>query len=149
MGANCKQDCLNLSFPATQGQASEGIAILSARLAKHGLPESKADDVRIALTEAINNVVEHAYAEISPTDIRIDCSLCAKELIVQIFDSGDPMPGLRVPSSQPAPVDTDLENLPEGGFGWYLIHRLSSDIQYERKDGVNLLYLRFNFDTSH
>nr|WP_299985454.1 ATP-binding protein [uncultured Ruegeria sp.] len=146
MGSNCKHDCLDVSFPATQAQASVGIATLSARLAAHGLPESKADDVKIALAEAINNVVEHAYAGTAPADIQIDCSLCEKKLVIQISDTGSPMPGLRVPSGLLASVDTALQDLPEGGFGWHLIHQLTSDIQYERRGGGNLLCLRFDFD---
>lgn len=144
--SNCKQNCLEVSFPATQVQASAGIAALSARLAAQGLPESKADDVRIALTEAINNVVEHAYAGVAAADVQIDCSLCAKKLVIQITDTGDPMPELRIPSGTPPSVDTALQDLPEGGFGWHLIHQLASDIQYERKSGGNLLCLRFDFD---
>ncbi|WP_348540063.1 hypothetical protein [Ruegeria sp. HKCCE4148] len=38
--------------------------------------------------------------------------------------------------------------MPEGGFGWFLIHQLTSDIQYERRDGCNRLSLRFNFGKS-
>ncbi len=42
-----------------------GIARLSAGLAERGLPAPKASDVKIALAEAINNLVEHAYAGIA------------------------------------------------------------------------------------
>ncbi len=146
MGSDCKQDCQEVSFPATQAHASAGIASLSERLAAHGLPEGKADDVKIALAEAINNVVEHAYVGIAPADIQIDCSLCEKTLVIRICDTGDPMPHLRIPGGTPPPVDTTLSDLPEGGFGWHLIHQLTSDILYERKDGGNLLSLRFDFD---
>ena len=138
--------CLDLSFAATETEASDGIAQLSRGLAAHGLPAHKAGDVKIALAEAINNVVEHAYAGVAAADVQIDCSLCAKKLVIQITDTGDPMPELRIPSGTPPSVDTALQDLPEGGFGWHLIHQLASDIQYERKSGGNLLCLRFDFD---
>ncbi|SDX48191.1 serine/threonine-protein kinase RsbW [Ruegeria halocynthiae] len=146
MCSKCKQDCLDLSFPATQAQASAGIVTLSARLAAYGLPVSKADDVKIALAEAINNVVKHAYAGIAPADIQIDCCLCKDKLVIQITDTGKPMPNLRLPDGPPAPVDAPLQDLPEGGFGWHLIRQLTSNIQYERRDGGNRLCLRFDFD---
>lgn len=146
MGSNCKQDCLDLSFPATQDQASDGIATLSARLAAHGLPDSKADDVKIALAEAINNVVEHAYAGVAPAEVQIDCCLCKDKLEIQITDTGNPMPDLRLPSDTLASVETALKDLPEGGFGWHLIHQLASEIQYERRGAGNLLRLRFDFN---
>lgn len=146
MGSNCKHDCLDLSFPATQARASDGIATLSARLAAHGLPESKADDVKIALAEAINNVVEHAYAGIAPAEVQIDCCLCKDKLEIRITDTGSPMPDMRLPGGAPAPVDTRLQDLPEGGFGWHLIRQLASDIRYERRDDGNLLWLQFDFN---
>lgn len=145
MTSDCEQGCLELSFPATEAQASAGIATLCTRLTAHGLPAGKANDVKIALAEAINNVVEHAYAGIAPADIRVDCSLCRNRLVIQIADSGKPMPDLRPPEGIPASVETSLLDLPEGGFGWFLIHQLASEIHYERKDGSNLLHLCFDF----
>ncbi|EEE38723.1 anti-sigma B factor, putative [Rhodobacteraceae bacterium KLH11] len=146
MASNCKRDCLDLTFTATEAHASAGIATLSARLAERGLPASKSDDVKIALAEAINNVVEHAYAGVPPSDIQVNCCLCEDRLMIQITDSGNPMPGLHPPKGAPASVDTALQDLPEGGFGWFLIHQLASEIHYERQDGGNLLCLRFDFD---
>ena len=144
--SNCKQNCLEVSFPATQVQASAGIAALSVRLAAQGLPESKADDVRIALTEAINNVVEHAYAGIAPAKVQVTCRLDHNRLDILISDTGNPLPGYKLPDGIPASVETGVQDLPEGGFGWFLIHQLTSDIWYERRDGCNRLSLRFDFD---
>ena len=145
MASGCQEDCLDLSFPAIEAQASQGIAALSARLAAHGLPANKADDVKIALAEAINNVVEHAYAGVAPADVQVDCSLCKNRLVIRIADTGKPMPDLHPPESVPASVETGLHDLPEGGFGWFLIHQLASEIHYERKNGSNLLRLHFDF----
>ncbi len=145
MASNCKQDCLDLSFPATEARASAGIATLSARLAAQGLPASKSDDVKIALAEAINNVVEHAYAGVAPAHIQVDCCLCKDRLVIQITDTGNPMPELRPPDGTPVPINTAPQDLPEGGFGWFLIHQLTSEIRYERRNGGNRLSLRFDF----
>ena len=35
--------------------------------------------------------------------------------------------------------DTALEDLPEGGFGWHLIHSLTNDLTYLRTGGCNRL----------
>lgn len=146
MATDRQNDSLDLSFPATEAEASKGIATLSARLAAQGLPSCKSDDVKIALAEAINNVVKHAYAGIAPTNIRVDCCLFKDQLVIRITDTGKPMPDLQPPKGIPASVDTSVQELPEGGFGWFLIHRLASEIHYERRDGSNLLLLRFVFD---
>jgi len=137
--------CLDLSFAATETEASAGIARLSQELSAQGLPAQKAGDVKIALAEAINNVVEHAYAEITPAEVAVRCRLHQNWLEILISDTGNPLPGFRVPDGIPAPLGTTVDELPEGGFGCFLIHELTSDIRYERSNGCNRLSLRFDF----
>lgn len=141
----CNGKCVDMSFAATEAEASAGIAQLSRCLATKGLPQSKASDVKIALAEAINNVVEHAYADVKPARVNIRCRLHRRWLDILISDTGSPLPGCRIPDGIPAPLGTTINELPEGGFGWYLIHELTSDIRYERTDGCNRLSLRFDF----
>ncbi|WP_237212613.1 ATP-binding protein [Ruegeria lacuscaerulensis] len=134
-----------MSFAATESEASIGIAQLSRCLAAQGLPAHKASDVKIALAEAINNVVEHAYAGVTPAKVKVRCRLHRNWLVILISDTGNPLPGFRVPEGVPAPLGSSVDELPEGGFGWFLIHELTSDIRYERSDGCNRLSLRFDF----
>ena len=140
------ETCLELSFPATELEASAGIAQLSAGLSQQGLPDHMADDVKIALAEAINNVVEHAYEGIAPAKVQVTCRLERDRLDILISDTGNPMPGYQLPDGTPASVETNLQDLPEGGFGWFLINQLTSDICYERHQGCNRLSLRFDFE---
>lgn len=137
--------CLELSFAATETEASAGIARLSAGLSDRGLPAQKAGDVKIALAEAINNVVEHAYSGIAPASVLVKCRLYREWLVIVISDTGNPLRGCRLPDGVPAKIGSSMQDLPEGGFGWYLIHQLSSHIHYERHNGCNRLSLRFDF----
>lgn len=137
--------CLDLSFSATQSKASAGVAQIGQSLEAQGLTDPWAGDVRIALTEAINNVVEHAYAGTSPAEVEVRCQLYKSRLDILITDTGNPLPGLRIPAGVLAPLGSTLDELPEGGFGWFLIHELTSEIHYERSNGRNRLSLRFDF----
>ncbi|WP_420585976.1 ATP-binding protein [Ruegeria sp.] len=141
----CNGKCLDLNFAATEVEASAGIAQLSRCLAAQGLPAQKAGDVKIALAEAINNVVEHAYADVTPAKVKVRCRLHRNWLHILISDTGSPLPGFRVPDGVPAELGSSIDDLPEGGFGWFLIHELTSDIHYERSNGCNRLSLRFDF----
>ncbi|WP_170774781.1 ATP-binding protein [Ruegeria lacuscaerulensis] len=141
----CTGNCLDLQFSATASDASAGIAQLSACLKAQGLPAHKAGDVKIALAEAINNVVEHAYAGVTPAQVKVRCRLNQDWLEILISDTGNPLPGFRVPEGMPAALGSSRDELPEGGFGWFLIHELTSDIRYERSNGCNWLSLRFDF----
>ena len=139
---NDRQD-LEMFFAATKAEASAGIATLSERLGALGLPETETDDVRIALAEAINNVVEHSYAGTTPENVHVKCSLGTENLEILITDSGVPMPEGALGTRVPASVDTVLSDLPEGGFGWFLIRTLADEVRYDRRNGQNLLFLLF------
>lgn len=41
-----------------------------------------------------------------------------------------------------AKTDVDFMDMPEGGFGWFIIKDLAKDIVYRRQNGENLLDLR-------
>ena len=79
-------------------------------------------------------------------DVRIRCSLKNNLLWVNIHDAGLPLPDERLPAGEPANLSVPIEDLPEGGFGWFLIRELTSDIQYERRSGNNQLSLCFEIE---
>lgn len=133
-----------MSFCATELAAREAIAGITGRLRKAGLEPNRAGDVEIALAEAINNVVEHAYASPDPGDVRVLCSLRPAHLDIRICDTGSPLPKSRVPSGLAVDVSVPRADLPEGGFGWFLIRELTSDIRYDRCGLINHLSLRFD-----
>ena len=55
-----------------------------------------------------------------------------------VSDTGAPMPGLCLPEGQFQPLK-DLADLPEGGFGWFLIRSLTEGLAYQRSKGLNRL----------
>lgn len=136
------------SFTATDMDARAGIAGIVSRLRALGVPGERADEVQIALTEAVNNVVEHAYAGSAPGDVTIDCRLGSDELRVCIQDAGGPYPGGQLPDGKPADINVPQSDLPEGGFGWFLIRELATQIKYERTGGGNNLSLCFELKLS-
>ena len=141
------RDKFNTSFNATELDARKAIATISDRLRASWLSRDQADEVEIALAEAVNNVVEHAYAnKAEPGDVRIMCSLRTAQLDIRICDAGVPLPENRLPPGLAADVSVAREDLPEGGFGWFLIRELTSEIRYDRCGLINHLSLRFDFD---
>ncbi len=93
--------------------------------------------VEIVLAEVLNNVVEHAFARYPGT---IDLSLTAHDtfLFVRVVDSGLPMPGGEPPGGKLSPA-TEIQDLPEGGFGWFLIRSLTQEMTYLREGDRNTL----------
>ncbi|SFE31739.1 ATP-binding protein [Roseivivax sediminis] len=109
-----------------------------------GVPAASAGDAALALAEALNNVVEHAFAGLAPGWVTLDITLGQDRLTVRICDRGRPMPGLAAPAGHLPDLDVPRSDVPEGGFGWHLIHSLSSTLDYRREDGANLLRLDFD-----
>ncbi|MGR3622039.1 ATP-binding protein [Pseudophaeobacter sp.] len=131
------------SFAATELDARSGISLVVERLRNFNLPKEQVDDVQIALSEAINNVVEHAYPGQTAGNVSIRCNLSPQELCIRICDAGPPLPDGKLPEGHPRDVNGPIESLPEGGFGWFLIRSLTNQLHYERHNGSNLLSLCF------
>ncbi len=131
------------SFTATNLDARSGISSVVAQLRSLGIPGARVDEVQIALTEAVNNVVEHAYEAAAPGDVRIRGELYPERLWISIQDAGAPFPRGELPEGKPADVSVPADSLPEGGFGWFLIRELASQVQYERSEKGNNLSLCF------
>lgn len=104
-----------------------------------GLSDEVRGNAEIVLAEALNNVVEHAYRD-GPGPIRVCIDHLAPLLTFSVFDQGAEMPGGTLPTGRLEPLGAP-EDLPEGGFGWFLIRTLTLDLRYERAGGTN--HLRF------
>jgi serine/threonine-protein kinase RsbW len=116
---------------------------LQALFAARELDAVGSDDrgtAEIVLAEALNNVVEHAYAR-HRGEIEVTVRVAAGSLLCTISDHGMAMPGEAAPAGR-LPGAPDQDDLPEGGFGWHLIRALSCDLAYRRLDGRNELTFR-------
>ena len=102
-----------------------------------GLTEESRGTAEIVLAEALNNVVEHAYARY-PGKIEVVMRRRDPELLFDIRDDGLPMPGAEPPLGRLREV-LEIDDLPEGGFGWFLIRSLAHGLAYRRLNDRNLL----------
>lgn len=121
----------------------EALAKLMEQLGPLGLDIEEAGTVELVLAEALNNIVEHAYTDPTcPGPICIRCQHKADGLHLEIRDQGAGLPDGQMPLGNTAPCDAKWMDLPEGGFGWFLICDLAKDIHYERVGSENRLDLR-------
>ena len=121
-------DDLLLSRPATR----EHIAPLrraAAAFAEHAGAASPSD-VQLAVSEAVTNVVLHAYVDVLPGPVHIELGVQDGELVVCVRDEG---PGLR-----PRP------DSPGAGLGLPLMAQVASHIDIGDGDG-NGVRIRLTF----
>lgn len=132
------------TFEATPGSVRDGLAVLLQSPALASLREEDRGTAELLLAEALNNVVEHAYAR-WPGDIRVSLRPEGTHIQVRITDQGLPMPGGAPPRGTLPEIEAQ-EDLPEGGFGWFLIRSLSEDLSYLRLGDSNALSFRIPVD---
>lgn len=84
----------------------------------------------LVVAEVLNNIVEHAYQDRAGGEILLKLRFGHDRLTVEFTDFGLPMPSGAPPKGAPANLDVSVENLPEGGFGWFLIRSLSENLRY-------------------
>ncbi|MBY6115065.1 ATP-binding protein [Mameliella alba] len=95
----------------------------------------------LVVAEVLNNIVEHAYEDRAGGDILLKLTFAPKRLAVEFTDFGRPMPNGAAPEGAPADLDVAVEDLPEGGFGWFLIRSLSENLAYSHDGDRNRLTL--------
>ena len=107
------------------------------------LDVEEAGTVELVMAEALNNIVEHAYPQGDPDGpISITCEHNRDGLHLTVVDRGRGMPDGQTPLGAPVELDVDMNDMPEGGFGWFLIKDLAKDVQYHRVEPENRLSLR-------
>jgi serine/threonine-protein kinase RsbW len=127
-------DTVRFTLPSDLDAIRDGLQTLFALDLLAPLTEESRGAAEIVLAEVLNNVVEHAYAEF-PGKIEIWVTRRENFLFIRIVDDGLPMPGGDLPGGKMVRID----DLPEGGFGWYLIRNLSHELTYQRDGKRNIL----------
>lgn len=119
----------------------EALQKLRAGLAET-LSGDQLDTFEIVGAEVLNNVVEHAFADWPEGEGSIDALVTVEDtrVVLSVIDNGHPMPGGTPPEGKlDEPQSSDIAALPEGGFGWGLIHTLSGGVSYRFSHGKNHL----------
>ena len=114
-------------------------------LLARGLQPDLIGRTELALAEILNNIAEHGYHPDLPGWIALRCRLGRRGVLFAVMDSGRRMPDelLQPPTgAMPVHCQPDIDALPEGGFGWFLIHRLTRDMTCQRDRTGNRLTFR-------
>ena len=111
-------------------------AFLDRQAVAYGLEELQLMQVKLALEEAVTNVILYAYPDKKDQDIRIDMSYENKRLTIVITDTGTDFNPLE---RQEPDLTLSLEERPIGGLGIYLVKQLMTEVTYSRSAGKNIL----------
>ena len=132
----------HLSFLADPLSVRAALCATRARFARQ-MSEDEAGTLELVLAEVLNNIVEHGYGADETGTITLSMVRDRRSMICSVSDDGVELPARCLDHlwdggpSRPLP-----EDLPEGGFGWFLIRDLAEDLGYHREGGRNLLAFR-------
>jgi len=113
-----------------------GVAI-NALCASLSLGQTDAYQVELCAVEAVTNAIKHAYDNRLGFSVQVLFTTYPDKLVLAVCDEGKKMSKLIVPALDFDP--TDLEHLPEGGMGLFLIHSIMDQVTYTSQHGKNTL----------
>lgn len=132
----CAPGDLRLTLAAEGESIRAALAMLAAHLAGAGIAPDHCATAELVLAEVLNNVAEHAYAG-QGGQVAVAVLVENGGVRCRVTDRGHPMPGGEPPEGLLPAVQP--HDLPEGGFGWFLIRELSRELRYARIGGENVL----------
>lgn len=106
---------------------------------KMNLETSLARQLRLAVEEAVVNVIEYAYPAGMEGSVEVTMMSDSHRLKVVIDDSGVPFDPT---AEKKADITLSAEERRVGGLGIHLVRELMDSINYERVNGHNILTLR-------
>ncbi len=104
-----------------------------------GLDEHLAMTIRLAVEEAVVNIIQYAYNDKQEGSVILCMTVTEQWLEIVLTDQGIPFD----PTERPAvDIEAPLEERQVGGLGIHFMRQLMDSINYERINGQNVLTLR-------
>lgn len=119
---------------------------LAVRGICQGLPLSadEADALELAVCEAANNSIKHAYKGKPDGSVRVTLAVDGTGLVICVQDRGTPMQDTKKLGND-LPLPRSVNDLPEGGMGLFLIRKAADSVGYKAGDPDNVLVIRKAF----
>jgi anti-sigma regulatory factor (Ser/Thr protein kinase) len=131
---------------------------LRSWMATHRIPDDAASDIVIAVSEAANNAIEHAFAAAEGA-FEVDASLDGDAVLIDVFDDGtwrgrSPTPQVTTPDvapsvgAKPGPGNGDHGGRDDGsatpatGRGIDMMRATMDDVRIERTEGGTRVRMR-------
>lgn len=125
-------------LPARIAALADAQAFLDGRLADSGLDAASASRLALALEEVFVDICHYGYPEDAPGTIELRAWTEDDRFVLEIVDQGQPFDGQSLPDPD---IAASLEERPIGGLGWFLVRRMVSALEYQRRDGHNVTRL--------
>ena len=116
------------------------VSFIEDELVQRDCPQKALFQVAIAVEEIFINIAQYAYdPETGPATVRCEVIDEPLAVIIQFLDQGAPYNPLE---RQDPDVNCPLEERDLGGLGIFIVKNSMDSIDYEYRDGKNILTIR-------
>jgi len=126
------------TIPASTKNLSEARDFVAEYARKNGFNAQKISDIRLAVDEAITNIIKHAYNGEEDHTIEIELTFKDDRLCVELFDTGATF---SIKTFKQPNIEEKIKQKKRGGMGVYLIHSLMDNVSYGREDEANKMVM--------
>ncbi|KZE67603.1 anti-sigma B factor RsbW [Fictibacillus phosphorivorans] len=136
-------DYIEMNVPAKPDYVGVVRLTISGLANRMGFAFDEIEDIKIAVSEAVTNVVNHAYTEGEQGQVRIGCNIHDDRMEITVVDQGQSFDVESI-SKDLGPVDgKSVDQLHEGGLGLFLIDTLMDKVEISSEAGVVVMMTKY------
>jgi serine/threonine-protein kinase RsbW len=138
-------DYIEMKVPAKPDYVGVVRLTISGLANRMGFAFDEIEDIKIAVSEAVTNVVNHAYTETDEDkgQVRVGCNIYDDRMEITVVDQGKSFDVESI-SKNLGPVDgKSVDQLHEGGLGLFLIDTLMDKVEISSEAGVVVMMTKY------
>ncbi|MCR4715836.1 MAG: ATP-binding protein [Lachnospiraceae bacterium] len=137
------EDGTTITIDATDDAMDPVQDFIKDKLLSYGCEKKILLQIRLAVEEIFVNIISYAYRpEVGKAEIECEVSENPMIVTIQFMDSGKPFDPL---AYDDADVSGQMFIEREGGFGIHLVKNTMDSVDYEYREGKNILKIRKKF----
>ena len=103
------------------------------------LSDEEVMSINLVLDELVTNIIDYGFEDAGRHEIRVTMGVEGHTLTIEIEDDARAFDPLAAP---PPDLTLPLEDRPVGGLGIHIVRTVMDAVEYQRRDGHNILTMR-------
>ena len=137
-------DYVEMKIPAKPEYVGVIRLTISGIASTMGYTYEEIEDIKIAVSEACTNAVQHAYPDGEGGEVIVGFGIYEDKLETMVADSGKSFNFLQTKSELgPYTEASTVDQLSEGGLGLYLIETLMDEVRVLNTSGVTVFMVKY------
>ncbi|MEC1520672.1 anti-sigma B factor RsbW [Neobacillus niacini] len=137
-------DYVEMKFPAKAEYVGVIRLTISGIASRMGYTYEQIEDIKIAVSEACTNAVQHAYPEDEVGEVIVGFGIYEDKLEMMVADNGQSFNFLKTKEELgPYTESSTIDQLSEGGLGLFLIETLMDEVRVLNRSGVTVFMVKY------